>query len=86
MNRNVWTAASDGDVESVRAFLADGGDANAKDEYGYTPLYAYDAAIEDEHTDLIAMYESLGAEKSDSIAEGDENEDEEFPNGVEMEG
>ncbi|RLN86712.1 hypothetical protein BBJ28_00020804 [Nothophytophthora sp. Chile5] len=165
MNRNVWTAASDGDVENVRAFLADGGDPNAKDEYGYTPLYRrqrsvraispalagprgddvplgltsavlwdcgvlsrldfagdndmdtplhrcetvecaklllehgaelnarnaegqtpYDAAIEDEHHDLIAMYESLGAERSGSIAEGDEGEDAEFPSGVEMEG
>jgi hypothetical protein len=38
MNLNVWTAASDGDVESVKAFLVGGGDANAKDEYGYTPL------------------------------------------------
>lgn len=38
MSVNVWTAASDGDLESVKAFLASGGEANAKDEYGYTPL------------------------------------------------
>lgn len=38
MSINVWTAASDGDLAAVRAFLAAGGDANAKDEFGYTPL------------------------------------------------
>ena len=39
MNLNVWTAASDGDLASVKAFLASGGDVNAQDENGYTPLY-----------------------------------------------
>ena len=39
MNLNVWTAASDGDLASVKAFLANGGDVNAQDENGYTPLY-----------------------------------------------
>lgn len=35
---NIWMAASDGELETVKAFLAGGGDVNAKDEYGYTPL------------------------------------------------
>lgn len=35
---NIWMAASDGDMEAVKQFLADGGDINTKDEYGYTPL------------------------------------------------
>lgn len=38
MNGNIWMAASDGDAEAVRAFLAGGGDVNTKDEFGYTPL------------------------------------------------
>lgn len=35
---NIWTVASDGDLEAVRAYVAGGGDVNVKDEYGYTPL------------------------------------------------
>lgn len=35
---NIWMAASDGDLEAVKTFLAEGGDVNAKDENGYTPL------------------------------------------------
>ncbi|KAG6973948.1 hypothetical protein JG688_00003297 [Phytophthora aleatoria] len=140
---NVWTAASDGDVESVKAFLASGGDVNAKDENGYTPLQAavsynhmelvvfllasgadvklgdnemdtplhrcetvecakllldhgadlnarnsegqtpYDIAIEDEHKELKTLYENLGAEKSDTIPE---EQEEGFSNGVNLEG
>jgi hypothetical protein len=38
MSGNVWMAAGDGDLEAVRAFLVGGGDANIKDEFGYTPL------------------------------------------------
>ncbi|GAB9462774.1 Ankyrin repeat-containing protein [Globisporangium polare] len=134
---NIWMAASDGDLEAVKTFLAEGGDVNAKDENGYTPLQAavsyshaelvvfllqngatvmlgdnendtalhvcekveiakillahgaelnarnaegrtpYDAAIEDEHEELVSMYEALGAEKSD-LAEGDEDTDDEM--------
>ncbi|KAG7401735.1 hypothetical protein PHYBOEH_011024 [Phytophthora boehmeriae] len=140
MSMNVWTAASDGDIESVRGFLASGGDANAKDEYGYTPLQAavsynhielvvfllasgahatlgdnekdtplhrcetvecakilldhgadlnarnadgqtpYDVAIEDDHEELVQLYESLGAEKTENAPE-----DGGFPNGVDLE-
>lgn len=36
---NIWMAASDGELETVKTFLAGGGDVNAKDENGYTPLY-----------------------------------------------
>ncbi|KAL3674816.1 hypothetical protein V7S43_000743 [Phytophthora oleae] len=142
MSVNVWTAASDGDLEGVKAFLASGGDANAKDENGYTPLQAavsynqmelvvfllasgadvklgdndmdtplhrcesvecakllldhgadlnarnsegqtpYDVAMEDEHEELKSLYDNLGAEKSNRIPE----EDEDFPNGVDLEG
>lgn len=35
---NIWMAASDGELETVKAFLATGGDANMQDENGYTPL------------------------------------------------
>ncbi|TYZ59960.1 hypothetical protein PybrP1_002437 [[Pythium] brassicae (nom. inval.)] len=131
--QNIWMAASDGELETVKAFLATGGEANVQDENGYTPLQAavsyghkelvelllqngadvalgdsggdtplhfcetveiakillahgaemnarnaegrtpYDAAIEDEHEELISMYESLGAEKSD-LAEGSDED------------
>ncbi|KAL4154761.1 hypothetical protein PRNP1_006877 [Phytophthora ramorum] len=56
---NVWTAASDGDVESVRAFLSSGGDANAKDEYGYTPLQA---AVSYNHMELVVVLLASGAQ------------------------
>jgi ankyrin repeat protein len=35
---NIWVAASDGELEKVKQFLASGVDINAKDEFGYTPL------------------------------------------------
>ncbi|KAJ0412891.1 hypothetical protein ATCC90586_002521 [Pythium insidiosum] len=95
---NVWVSASDGDIDAVKQFLANGGDVNIKDEFGYTPLQAavsynhlelvlfllsngasvtlvsqpFDEAIEEEHTELIALYESLGAEKSELPADEDE--------------
>lgn len=43
----------------------------------------FDAAIENEHQELAAMYESMGAEKSDVIAEEDEAA--EFPDVYDME-
>lgn len=36
-------------------------------------LQPYDAAIEDEHEELMALYASLGAEKSD-LAEGSDED------------
>ncbi|KAF1785093.1 Ankyrin repeat-containing domain [Phytophthora cactorum] len=56
---NVWTAASDGDVESVKAFLASGGDVNAKDENGYTPLQA---AVSYNHMELVVFLLASGAD------------------------
>lgn len=40
----------------------------------------YDAAIEDEHEALVAMYEAMGAEKSAPV----EEEQGEFPNGYDL--
>eukprot|EP00644_Phytophthora_capsici_P013486 jgi/Phyca11/115986/e_gw1.29.197.1 len=59
MSVNVWTAASDGDLESVKAFLASGGDANAKDENGYTPLQA---AVSYNHMELVVFLLAVGAD------------------------
>ncbi|CAH0484944.1 unnamed protein product [Peronospora farinosa] len=59
MNLNVWTAASDGDMASVKAFLASGGDINAKDENGYTPLQA---AVSYSHMELVVFLLASGAE------------------------
>ena len=39
MNENVWTAASDGDIEEIERYVASGGDIDAQDEHAYTPLY-----------------------------------------------
>lgn len=55
---NVWMAASDGEVETVKAFLAGGGDVNAQDENGYTPLYVElptNRRMNDERTDWRAL-------------------------------
>ncbi|KUF94611.1 hypothetical protein AM588_10007265 [Phytophthora nicotianae] len=59
MSVNVWTASSDGDIESVKAFLASGGDANAKDENGYTPLQA---AVSYNHMELVVFLLASGAD------------------------
>lgn len=41
-------------------------------------LQPYDSAIEDEHEELVRMYEALGAEKSDLAERDDEDEDEDM--------
>ncbi|CEG37452.1 FOG: Ankyrin repeat [Plasmopara halstedii] len=56
---NVWTAASDGDFESIKSFLASGGDVNAKDENGYTPLQA---AVSYNHMELVIFLLASGAD------------------------
>ncbi|KAK1947485.1 Ankyrin repeat-containing protein [Phytophthora citrophthora] len=65
-------------AECAKLLLDHGADLNARNSDGQTP---YDVAIEDEHQELKSLYENLGAEKSDSIPE----EDEGFPNGVDLE-
>lgn len=55
---NVWTAASEGDLDAVKLFLQHGGDVNAKDEYGYTPLQA---AVSYNHIDLVVFLLQNGA-------------------------
>ena len=36
---NIWTAASNGDLEQVKKWIeVEGVDVNAQDEYGYSPL------------------------------------------------
>lgn len=36
---NIWVLASDGNEDAVKKYVLEGGDVNAKDEFGYTPLY-----------------------------------------------
>jgi len=35
---NIWTAASDGDLERVKVLLSQGISVNALDENGYSPM------------------------------------------------
>ncbi|CAI5713663.1 unnamed protein product [Hyaloperonospora brassicae] len=68
MSENVWTAASDGDLESVTAFLASGGDVNAKDENGYTALQA---AVSYSHMELVGFLLARGADLQLGDNDGD---------------
>lgn len=53
---NIWTAASDGELEKVKGYLASGIDVNAQDETGYSPLHA---AASYGHDTVSCGYRSL---------------------------
>ncbi|KAF0690709.1 Aste57867_17919 [Aphanomyces stellatus] len=55
---NVWIAASDGNLDAVKAFLAAGTPVNAQDENGYTPLQA---AVSYSHADIVHYLLAAGA-------------------------
>ncbi|DBA04763.1 TPA: hypothetical protein N0F65_004400 [Lagenidium giganteum] len=60
-------------VECAKILLESGAELNARNAEGRTPL---DSAIEEEHDELVAYYESLGAEKTTLIIEGNEEDEE----------
>ena len=35
---NIWTAASDGNIERVKSILANGVSINSQDDNGYSPM------------------------------------------------
>ena len=66
-DENVWTAASDGDLDAVRRYIETlGVDPNIKDDYGYTPLAA---AVSYNHTPLIQYLLDKGADVN--VVDGD---------------
>lgn len=52
---NIWTAASDGELEKVKGFVAQGMDVNAQDETGYSPLHAATSYGHIEVSHLVVM-------------------------------
>lgn len=65
---NVWTAAADNKVSVIEEFLNNGGDANIKDENGYTPIHA---AASYGHLDLVKMLLEKGGNINIQDNEGD---------------
>ncbi|KAG0237893.1 hypothetical protein BGW41_008319, partial [Actinomortierella wolfii] len=68
MSQNIWIAASDGDLEAVKKFIAGGTSVNAKDEYGYTPLHA---AASYGHIELMKYLIKSGANVNITDPDGD---------------
>nr|CCA19416.1 conserved hypothetical protein [Albugo laibachii Nc14] len=66
MNENVWTAASDGDIEEIERYVASGGDIDAQDEHAYTPLQA---AVSYNHAELALILLKHGS--SPTLADND---------------
>ncbi|KAI9295409.1 ankyrin [Neoconidiobolus thromboides FSU 785] len=56
--KNIWIAASDGDLEVVKSYLESGISVDAKDPYGYTPL---SASVSYDHYDLATYLIEQGA-------------------------
>lgn len=55
--KNIWVAAADGEVDTVRAHLDAGVDPNARDDNGYTALHA---AASYSHVPVLEMLVSRG--------------------------
>mmetsp|Transcript_4127 Transcript_4127/g.4833 ORF Transcript_4127/g.4833 Transcript_4127/m.4833 type:complete len:153 (-) Transcript_4127:714-1172(-) len=68
-DRNIWIAASDGNISEVQQFLeANPNLLNAGDENGYTPMHA---AASYNHQELIQMLLSAGASLDVRDTDGD---------------
>ncbi|KAF9933142.1 hypothetical protein FBU30_006466 [Linnemannia zychae] len=69
MSRNIWIAASDGDIAAVKSFITEKGfSINAQDEFGYSPLHA---AASYGHKELITYLLENGADVNIQDPEGD---------------
>ncbi|BEI87200.1 hypothetical protein CcaverHIS002_0705460 [Cutaneotrichosporon cavernicola] len=55
--KNLWVAASDGDIERVRSLIAAGATANDRDAHSYTPMHA---AASYAHLQLLEYLVSVG--------------------------
>ncbi|RKP07357.1 ankyrin repeat-containing domain protein [Thamnocephalis sphaerospora] len=66
--KNIWIAASDGDIEGVKALLDAGQPVNAADDNGYTPLHA---AASYDHLELIQLLLERGADANQADEDGD---------------
>ncbi|KAJ2787194.1 hypothetical protein GGI15_000914 [Coemansia interrupta] len=66
---NIWTAASDGDIDRVRALIEESKDlVNAKDQNGYTPMHA---AASWRHIELLKLLVSSGGDVNIKDTDGD---------------
>ncbi|KAI5622063.1 ankyrin repeat domain-containing protein 39, partial [Silurus asotus] len=54
--RGIWSAALDGNLERVRAFLKKGTDPNTKDQAGYTALHYASRAAHQQVCELLLDY------------------------------
>ncbi|KAG5460829.1 MAG: ankyrin repeat-containing domain protein, partial [Olpidium bornovanus] len=69
VKKNIWVAASDGDIERVRELIDRGGvDVNARDEFGYSALHA---AVSYGHRDLAELLLRHGADVDIRDFDGD---------------
>ncbi|GAA93947.1 uncharacterized protein L969DRAFT_92147 [Mixia osmundae IAM 14324] len=59
MAKNIWIAASDGDLDRVKELIEGGTSANAKDENSYTPMHA---AASWGHPDVLDYLISKGGD------------------------
>lgn len=68
-NSNIWVAASDGDLSTVKAYIESNQfTANSKDPNGYTPIHA---AVSYGHTELLKYLIENGGDINIQDAEGD---------------
>ncbi|KAJ1860940.1 hypothetical protein LPJ73_001180 [Coemansia sp. RSA 2703] len=66
---NIWTAASDGDIDRVRALIEENKElVNAKDQNGYTPMHA---ASSWKHIELLKLLVSSGGDVNIRDTDGD---------------
>jgi len=62
------TAATAGDAEAVKEFLATGAEVNAKDGWGWTPLHL---AVDGGHTEIVELLIAKGADVNAKDDDGD---------------
>lgn len=69
MVANIWVAASDGDLQTVKSLIESGHfTPNSKDPNGYTPIHA---AVSYGHTDLLKYLVEKGGDINIQDTEGD---------------